>query len=491
MFKKAYILLVVLVTIPFCVYAVTQTNDIRERLVREKTLSLYSVIAGLDQRLTASWETTSTTVFGEKDPWEKRHHLYGALEPILRDYAEAWPGYGFGIYLRDLRIVALIPDRPGLVGAEATPEALRVYASGLTEVGFIPTGFIHGGQSILAVNQPIYHQGQIIGHLWANVIVADIDTAIQGELLRSFSTLSAIWILLLLGVGFIMHDIERSLSSLIEGISRDNCDTSTLQGFPQAITLLKTIEKLRQQLRAEYAERERVAADLAKLGRMDLIGEMAAGLAHEIRNPMTVIRGYLQKMLRKADGVQASQYALILAETGRINEIISAFLSLAKNRRVEMELYNLTDIIFQLFPLIQADARKAGVVVNLQPLPEKLTILADEKEIKQLVLNIVRNAIEALNGKGTVVITAAEQRNFIVLTVADDGCGIDPDLRERIFDPFYTTKDCGTGLGLAICKSIVDRHNGRIDISSEPGIGTAFTIFLPSAASAGGQILAS
>ncbi len=491
MFKKAYFLLVLLITIPFCVYAVSQANATRDRLVREKTLALYSVVAGLNRCLPVSWAAVDKLVAGDEPSVEKRQLLYDEFEPALRSYAEAWPGYSFGIYLRDLNIVALIPDEPALLGTEATSEALRVYTSGLTEVGVIDGGSTYGGQSILAINQPILHKGQLIGHLWANVKVADIDATIKSELLRSLSTLIILWLLLLIGVIYIMRDIETSLTGLIEAIRRDSGDISRFRDFPQALPLLDTVESLRQQLTADYADRERVAADLAKIDRMNLIGEMAAGLAHEIRNPMTVIRGYLQRMLLKAEGNLASQYALILAETSRINEIITAFLSLAKNRRVEMGRCNLTDLIFQLFPLIQADARKAGAVVNLQPLPEKLLIFADEKEIKQLVLNLVRNAMEAIVGKGTVVITAAEQRNRIVLSVADDGCGIAPELRDKIFDPFYTTKDSGTGLGLAICKSIIDRHGGTIDINSEPGKGTVFTVFLPAAGDVGLEDLAS
>lgn len=484
MFKKAYFMLVLLVTVPFVIYAVYQANVTRDRLVHEKTHTLFTIVAELNHRMPTSWQTQTGSVDGEISPAEKRRLLHARLEPILQELAPVWPDYGIGVYSHDLGVVALIPDDSRLLGAEATPEAHRVYGTGRTEVSVTDAAFTQGDQNILAVNQPVLVNGQIIGHLWANFKMAAIESAIRGELLRSLSLLAAIWLVLLLGVGWIMHDMNRSLAGLIEGISRDQSDLDRFRDFPQAIPLLETVNRLRQQLKAEYTERERVAADLAKMDRMNLIGEMAAGLAHEIRNPMTVIRGYLQKMLRKADEKQASQYALVIGETTRINEIISAFLSLARNRRVEMGLCNLTDIIFQLFPLIQADARKTGTIVNLQPLQERLAIFADEKEIKQLVLNLVRNAIEAMSGKGTVVITAAEQHGLVVLTVADSGCGIDPAFREKIFDPFYTTKDYGTGLGLAICKSIVDRHGGTIDINSEVGQGTTVTIFLPAAGKA-------
>lgn len=483
MFRKAYFLLILLVTVPFVIYAINQANATRERLINEKTSELTMLISEINQRLPAAWDTSMLSVGAERSAAGKRRLLHAKLEPILLDLAKSWPGYGFGVYSRELNIVALVPDNPALLGAEATPESLKVYSSGRTEVSFIDSGITQGGKNILAVNRPIIVNGRITGHVWANVKVADIETAIRNDLVRTFAVLAATWLALLLGLGWIMRDLDRSLGILIEDIRKGKSNPAPFIDLPQALPLLETVNQLRQQLKADYAERERVAAELARADRMNLIGEMAAGLAHEIRNPMTVIRGYLQKMLRKADDeAQKAQYSLIIAETTRINEIISAFLSLAKNRRVEMGLCNLTDIIFQLFPLIQADGRKTGTIINLQPLPEKLPIYADEKEIKQLVLNLVHNAIEAQPGKGTVVITAAEQHGTVVLTVADTGCGIDQVLLEKIFDPFYTTKDVGTGLGLAICKSIVDRHGGRIDIQSEIGQGTTVSIFLPAAA---------
>jgi signal transduction histidine kinase len=476
--RRAYLLIVIFVTIPFAFLAFQHAQYAKQHLLNEKKQALLTIATILEQRFPDSFDTSADD-FGVFSAVDKRRILYEKLQPILREVAIEWPGYGFGYYDKDLHVVALIPEDIRLLGETATDEALQVYTSKHTETVFISKGFTHGGGDILSVNYPLYHRGEIIGHIWANVKGKDIQAAYYAELGKTLGLLVIILLVILTGVWWLIWNNNCSLTMLAEHIKQGGEEEDYFRDFPQIKPLLDTVADLRQRLRNEYVAQVRVSAEIARLDRLNLIGEMATGVVHEIRNPMTVIRGYIQRMMLKADTSQTAQYAIIIEEIDRMNETLTAFLTLAKNRRVEIGLHNINGIISNLMPLIEADAHKAGVEVRYSPAERPLMVYADDKEIRQLVLNLARNAIEATPANGELSVSTALIDKAVRLTVADTGEGIAPWNIEKIFDPFFTTKETGTGLGLAICKSIIDRHNGRIDVHSRRGTGTVFTVELP------------
>jgi len=222
------------------------------------------------------------------------------------------------------------------------------------------------------------------------------------------------------------------------------------------------------------AAEERVALEkeMAKLARLNLIGEMAAGIAHEIRNPMTTIRGFLQ-MSKKSKSMEVSYIDIMLEELNRANGIITEFLSLAKNKATHREAADLNDIIASMQPLIQAEAMLAGKHFHVYygTIP---TLQLDEKEIRQLILNMAMNGLEAMFAGGALTISTYAEDDAVVLRIEDQGSGIKEEYREKLGTPFFTTKDKGTGLGLAVCYSIATRHQASIDVQS----GHAGTVFI-------------
>lgn len=226
----------------------------------------------------------------------------------------------------------------------------------------------------------------------------------------------------------------------------------------------------------DITEKMRLHRELARLDRFHLVGEMAAGLAHEIRNPMTTISGFLQ--LSKARGRLSSAHIdLMLEELDRANTIIAEFLSLAKDKRVDRKLMFINAIIEALYPLIQAEAFMKSQTVTLA-LTECPRIYLDEKEIRQLILNLSLNGLEAMDEGGRLEIGTSFSNGYVVLSVKDEGHGIQDDLLDKILEPFFTTKDCGTGLGLPICYSVSRRHNAEIDINTSE-YGTIFMVYFP------------
>lgn len=229
----------------------------------------------------------------------------------------------------------------------------------------------------------------------------------------------------------------------------------------------------------DITEYEKLKEELARLDRLNLVGEMAAGLAHEIRNPMTVIKGYLQYLEKKATDNTADKFSTALGELERVEKIIADFLSLARNKPVEYKEQDLSCVVEEITPLLNTWALAEGINLKITLATEQAKLRLDDKEIKQLILNLARNGMEAMNHHGTLKIETGKTKEKVYLKISDNGCGIPPEIQGKLFKPFFTTKENGTGLGLPICAGIVQRHNGLIEVQSIEGIGTTLNIYFP------------
>ncbi|MCL2335922.1 MAG: PAS domain S-box protein [Firmicutes bacterium] len=219
----------------------------------------------------------------------------------------------------------------------------------------------------------------------------------------------------------------------------------------------------------DITERKNKEQELAQLDRLHLIGQMAAAIGHEVRNPMTTVRGFLQLFGAKPQlAVYKEYFDVMIDELDRANDIIKQFLLLSKDKDVKKRMVNLNTILETVFPLIQADASHSRIKVNMQlrDIPE---LLLDEKEIKQLIFNLVHNGLEAMEKKHTLTISTFMADDKAVLAVADQGSGISAEILPQLGTPFLTTKDERAGLGLAVCYSIAARHNAKIDVETNVG----------------------
>lgn len=225
----------------------------------------------------------------------------------------------------------------------------------------------------------------------------------------------------------------------------------------------------------EEALKLKMGHEMARLDGLSLVGQVAAGIGHEIRNPMTTVRGFLQLISSKEECSKFNDYfALMIEELDRANLIITEFLSLASDKAVELKDQSLKEIVQNIFPLIQADGLITDKHIQLK-LHEVAEIPIDRNEIHQLILNLVLNGSQAMSTGGTMIIKTFMDQEDIVLAVQDDGKGIPPEVLEKMGTPFFTTKENGTGLGLAVCYSIAARHNAKIDV--ETGLtGTTFFV---------------
>jgi two-component system, sporulation sensor kinase E len=219
--------------------------------------------------------------------------------------------------------------------------------------------------------------------------------------------------------------------------------------------------------------------------RLKTIGQIAAGTAHEIRNPLTAIKGFMQllnKSLVDRDMSKEQEFvSIVLSELERVNDLVSEFLLLSKPKEIKLVPIRMGTILQEILPMIRNEALLYKVTVLYYPKPELPPILADKEQLKQVFLNLGKNAIEAMNGGGTLIIRECSypyESERVAVEICDTGSGIAAEVLEKVFDPFFTTKPLGTGLGLSVCQRIVHDLGGSIEVSSDEG-GTQFTILMP------------
>lgn len=218
--------------------------------------------------------------------------------------------------------------------------------------------------------------------------------------------------------------------------------------------------------------------------RLAMIGQIAAGTAHEIRNPLTSVKGFLQMLgssLEEKDMIKEKGYIdIMLTEIQRINLLVSEFLLLSKPKETEFQRVDLNVVFRELLPFVENEALLHGIDIEFKSAGKLPTVVGDIELLKQVFLNICKNALEAMENKGKLTITHTYDRanKKVSIHVEDTGPGIPEEVQSKIFDPFFTTKEEGTGLGLPICQKIVHEFGGEIQLSSS-NRGTTFYIILP------------
>lgn len=228
-------------------------------------------------------------------------------------------------------------------------------------------------------------------------------------------------------------------------------------------------------LAEDISHQRKMEKDMARLGQLHTVGEIAASIGHEIRNPMTTVQGFLQLLSQNQEFANYHSYFdLMIEELHRANTIITEFLALGKDKLVNLQTANINKILETMAPLLMADALNGDKNLSFE-LKSIADILLDEQEIRQLILNLVRNGLEAMEAGGTITIRTKMADDEVILSIQDEGEGIKSEIMEKLGTPFFSTKENGTGLGLAVCYSIANRHHARIMVDSSSA-GSTFNI---------------
>jgi two-component system sensor histidine kinase HydH len=228
-----------------------------------------------------------------------------------------------------------------------------------------------------------------------------------------------------------------------------------------------------------YARREEHhRLELSHQENLARMGEMGATLAHEIRNPLAGIKGFAQLIEKKPEGPRTRESAQrIIVETLRLEELTTDLLAFARSDDFPVSTIHLAELIEQTVAIVHPEAEQNRIIIDTD-CSQGLEIRGNRDRLTQVVLNIVRNGLQAMPDGGTLSIAAGPSDTCISIVVTDSGQGIKPDVMQKVFEPFFTTKARGTGLGLSLCKKIIEEHDGTIAIESSSS-GTAVTVVLP------------
>jgi signal transduction histidine kinase len=304
----------------------------------------------------------------------------------------------------------------------------------------------HGEQKILDLAAPLFLDKTVVGIVRMGLDRGSMDKIIAENKKNIFVFMVFITIIALLSMILLYYDQNRHLSGIIE-----------------------------MERRLEKAER------------LSSLGQLAAGVAHEIRNPLNAISIATQRL--KKDFVPAESNkeedfnnlsGVIKDEIKRLNGIIEEFLSFSKSRRLELRDFSITEILQKIVSLLREEAQDRGVIIETKWRESPAVIPVDINKIQQAFLNLIKNAMESIPAQGKISITVdKEGKNYIIVRISDTGCGMAADEIERIFSPEYTTKEKGVGLGIPLASEIIRGHGGEIRVISRKGEGTTFEVILP------------
>lgn len=297
----------------------------------------------------------------------------------------------------------------------------------------------------------------------------------------------------LIMLSFLQREVLRPLSRIAAAAERLGTELEAVPSLPperseELEALRATLLRVREQLLAareararEALERERIERQLREADKLIAVGQLAAGVAHEVGSPLQVLvgrAGLLARSTEHSDEVRR-QARLIEEQGARIAGIVDRLQGAARRRPSRLAWVDLREPLRQVGWLLEPEAARRGLTLCVE-LPAVASVAwADPDEVQQIALNLVFNALHASGPGGRVTVALAVETEAVVLRVVDDGVGMEPSVQDRLFEPFFTTRadEGGTGLGLAVVHSIVDRHRARIEVESEPGVGTVVRVF--------------
>lgn len=320
-------------------------------------------------------------------------------------------------------------------------------------------------------------------------LVAQFEIKPQTELVMAYrnkyllaSMLGFVAVLVLM-VYFIVKAL-RPLSDLAEScadIGAGNLRTVEVkQNYGEILELEQTFNRMVSSLR----DKEKMETSLRQAQRLSALGNLAAGVAHDLRNPLNAIKLLSSHALDNIGGGEdapqaAKQLRTIRSEVDRLEEIVSSFLALTKERELQFAPACIDRILEECLDLVRKDAELRDIRLLSELRAGETALMLDEKNIRRAIINVLINAMEACRKGGRVRLFSRLTETECEIEVRDDGAGMDKETLERAFEPYYTTKNTGTGLGLAITRGIVEEHGGKIELSSTLGEGSQVLIRLP------------
>ena len=331
------------------------------------------------------------------------------------------------------------------------------------------------------------HEVRALGQVLQDQMNQGVDEAERQELAARWAILGLSAIALLVGllVMWLSQRALRPIRTLTEAaqrLGRGSPESVAVpeQGGDELATLAREFNAMAQRLAARERELRAQGEALLRSERLAAIGRIAAQITHEIRNPLSSISLNAEELGERAPDARELCDAIV-REVDRLTGITEEYLRFARLPKPQLQRADVNDTVRDLLDFVRPELEAGGVRVTASLSPGLPRVLADVAQLRQLLLNLLRNAREAMSSGGSLDVATRSQEGLVSLEIHDTGHGISPERMERIFDPFFTTKARGTGLGLAMAQEIAQEHGGQLLCESVVGEGTVFTLRLPAA----------
>ncbi|MBO1510209.1 ATP-binding protein [Metabacillus bambusae] len=313
-----------------------------------------------------------------------------------------------------------------------------------------------------------------------------INTYIEGDLLEKLALTPSMVIGKTL-FDFLPKDIAARKNKFYE--TAWNGKTINYEGYVNGVYYLASLSPLI--VNSQVVEVSGIAIDITKeknnekkireMEKLSIVGELAAGVAHEIRNPLTSIKGFTQIIKENINDEKLKEYlSIMLDDLDRISNIVNEFMFISKPKEtMEIKQIEINMLISNVIHFMEPQSNLKSICVSTD-FDKTIVAQCDPNQLKQVLINLLQNAIEASSDNKNIEVLLKEiDDHFYMIQITDNGCGMSSERQKRLFEPFYTTKEKGTGLGLMMCKRIIETHNGTIDVKSKERLGTVVKIVLP------------
>ena len=482
-FRARLLLLTILLgALPVLASSLFITLRTEQALVWEKQQKLFGITRVLDQYLATSYDD----ILRERQTeTAERQVQIATLNRVLRqftdDIAKAYPGVGVGYYSK--RLDAIVTYGPSDVYGHTVGRSISQDHQGrwVMETGqdHVQEGALVRGWIMNAMH-PVIRNGEIIGYIWANELTEDIQAQV-GEMKKSIYVASLIGLLFgVFGVAMIVDNLTAGINMIKKGVFHMQEDLD--YRLPRLPAELGEMSGAINILGSELSAKRALEAQVQRAERLAAVGEMAAGLAHEVRNPLMSIRGFAQLLQEDAVNKSQKEYLeIIVRETERMNSLIDQLLYYARPGVNRVEKVEVNLVVESVRKLLESQTKSRNIQLTTRLRKDLPAIACDREQLKQVLLNIVINAIQAVENNGRIRITseANREKSCVEIAVEDNGAGILQEYQERIFDPFFTTKEQGTGLGLSVAFRLMETWGGTIRVESVKDRGSRFVLSFP------------
>lgn len=481
--SKMLTMTIIAVALPIFASGFVMIRIASDSIVAEKQQKLFGAAHILDLYLEGTYDDI---LLREGKLGAGRSEQIDVLNRALQEYtdtvASAYPGIGVGYYCKALdAIITYGPssdygDKVGLP-ISGTHQGRVVMETGKPRVqeGKLVRGWIMNAM------HPIIRDGQIIGYIWANELMEDI----WAQLRYMKTSMSAIIILAvivgIIATGTVIDSLAANVQRIKRGVGKLKLDLSYKITVPKGE--IGEIAVAINELARELESKRMLEEQIRRTERLELVGEVASGLAHEIRNPLMAIRGFAQLVQESVTSAESYEYLnVIMREANRMDRLIEELLCLGRPAPNSVPApLDINPVVERAALLLDNQARQKRVSLRIGLASNLPKAMAEGEQLSQAVLNVLINALQATGSGGLVEVTTgfdAEQAS-VFIKVKDTGEGIAPQIKDRIFTPFFTTKEKGTGLGLSVVLRLVGNWGGKVLVDSTLGEGSTFTLLLP------------